>query len=128
MKMLSGLVCVCVCVCVCVSPGCFNRSSSEDSRRGSKWIFWTWQSLASISCLSSYRARKHTHTYTHTHTNIHETPSCNIILYQQNTAQHHCVCVTLGALWPMGTCGPLRDFMANRIICLFTKINSKTNT
>lgn len=35
---------------------------------------------------------------------------------------------TFGALWPSGTCGPLRDFIAKRIICLFTKMNSNTNT
>lgn len=35
---------------------------------------------------------------------------------------------TFGALWPSGTCGPLRDFIAKRIICLFTKMNSSTNT
>lgn len=34
--------------------------------------------------------------------------------------------LTLGALWPRGTCGPLLDFMANRIICLLTKMNSRT--
>lgn len=47
--------------CVCaLSPECsvcFSRSSSGESRRGSKWIFWTWLSLASISCLSSFSAR-----------------------------------------------------------------------
>lgn len=35
---------------------------------------------------------------------------------------------TFGALCPTGACGPLRDFIANRMICLFTKINSNTNT
>ena len=35
---------------------------------------------------------------------------------------------TLGAEWPIGTCGPLLDRKVNRIICLLAKINSKTNT
>lgn len=35
---------------------------------------------------------------------------------------------TLGACCPTGTWGPRRDFMAKRMICLFTKMNSSTNT
>lgn len=34
----------------------------------------------------------------------------------------------MGALWPTGTWGPLLDFMAKRMICLLTKMNSSTNT
>lgn len=39
---------------------------------------------------------------------------------------YNSVRLTFGALWPRSTCGPLRDFMASRIICLLTKMNSKT--
>lgn len=72
-------------VCVFLLPDCslwFSRSSSGDSRRGSKWIFWTWHSLASISCLSSYR--KHT-----------QNLAMNTIAKQQQTVQEH----TSGSWW-----------------------------
>ncbi len=35
---------------------------------------------------------------------------------------------TFGALWPIGACGPRRDLIAKRMICLLTKINNSTNT
>lgn len=39
-----------------------------------------------------------------------------------------CFFFTFGALWPIGACGPRRDLMAKRIICLLTKMKSSTNT
>lgn len=35
---------------------------------------------------------------------------------------------TFGALCPIGACGPRRDLIAKRMICLLTKINNNTNT
>lgn len=52
----------------------------------------------------------------------------NAAMHWTSWACVHKILVTFGALWPRGTCGPLRDLMANRTTCLLTNMNNKTNT